>query len=138
MADITYGTSGSAVFTESFSLDLYAGSPTTDGEWLAGGATAASKADIYYPGTLGQFEPRQTDGTTTAGLKLVCGKFTTVLADDETVTLSGGANKIIAVLVGATSVANAGVELKNITDGVAQFTVVGAPGANVTAWMIVA
>ena len=135
---ITYTTSGTAVFTESFSLDLYAGSPTGDGEWLAGGASPAAKANIYYPGTLGQFEPRQTDGTTTTGLKLVCGKFTTVLADDETLTLSGDASKIVAVLVGATSVANAGVDLKNITDGVAQFTVVGSPGTNVTAWMIVA
>mgnify|MGYP003155693204 CR=1 FL=1 len=135
---ITYTTSGSAVFEESFSLDLYAGSPTEDGEWLARGATAASKAGVYYPGTLGSFEPLQTDGTNSTGLKLVCGKFTTVLANDETVTVGGDASQIIAVLVGATSVANAGVDLKNITDGVAQFTVVGAPGTNVTAWMIVA
>ena len=127
MADITYTTSGSAVFTESFSLDLYAGSPTTDEAWLTS-----------YPGALTSFAARQTDGTNTAGLKLVCGKFTTVLANDETVTVSGGASKIVAVLVGATSVANAGVDLKNITAGVAQFTVVGAPGTNVTAWMIVA
>ena len=66
------------------------------------------------------------------------GKFTTVLADDETLTVGGDASRILAVVVGATSVANAGVELKNITNGVAQFTVVGAPGANVTALLIVA
>lgn len=128
MADITYGTSGSAVFTESFSIDLYAGTPNDDTAWTG----------PNYPGALDAFQPRQTDGAALKGLKLVCGKFTTVLADDETLTLTGGATKIIAVLVGATSVANAGVDLKNITNGVAQFTVVGAPGTNVTAWMIVA
>jgi hypothetical protein len=130
---ITYTTSGSAVFTESFSLDLYAGTLNTDEEWLKGGATAA------YPGNLDGFLAANTEANpATRGLKLVCGKFTTVLADDETLTLGGDASKIVAVLVGATSVANAGVDLKNITAGVAQFTVVGAPGTNVTAWMIVA
>lgn len=130
---ITYTTSGSAVFTESFSLDLYAGTLSTDEEWLKGGASAA------YPGNLDGFLATNTEtNPATKGLKLVCGKFTTVLADDETLTLGGDASKIVAVLVGATSVANAGVDLKNITAGVAQFTVVGAPGTNVTAWMIVA
>lgn len=128
MAEITYTTSGSAVFTESFAIDLYAGTPTDDETWLTS-----------YPGALTSFAARQTDGSNTLGLKLVCGKFTTVLANAETVTLTGGATKIIAVLVGATSVANAGVDLTSISAaGVAAFTVVGAPGANVTAWMIVA
>lgn len=130
---ITYTTSGSAVFTESFSLDLYAGTLTTDEEWLKGGANAT------YPGNLDGFLAANSEvKPATKGLKLVCGKFTTVLADDETLTVGGDASKIVAVLVGATSVANAGVDLKNITAGVAQFTVVGAPGTNVTAWMIVA
>ena len=33
---IVYTSSSSAVFTEDFALDLYAGSPTGDTEWLKG------------------------------------------------------------------------------------------------------
>lgn len=131
---ITYTTSGSAEFTESFSLDLYAGTLTTDEEWLKGGASAA------YPGNLDGFLAANDEvNPATTGLKLVCGKFTTVLADGETLTVEGEATKIVAVLVGATKVADAGVELTSISAaGVATFGVVGSPGNNVTAWLIVA
>ena len=131
---ITYTTSGSAVFTESFSLDLYAGTLTTDEEWLKGGANAT------YPGNLDGFLAANTEvKPATKGLKLVCGKFTNVLADGETLEVGGDASKIVAVLVGATKVANAGVELNSISAaGVATFGVIGAPGNNVTAWLIVA
>ena len=137
---IIYTSSSSAVFTESLCLELYAGSPTDDGDWLAAGATAASKADVYYPGTLGGFEARQTDRTNTKGYKLVCGRFTTGLANDETITLSGNASKIIAVIVGDNSTAAAGVTLKEaISDaGVATFKVTSTSDALVTCWMIVA
>ncbi len=129
---ITYTTSGSAVFAADLELDLYAGTLPDNTDWLDGNAGGS------YPGTLTGFLASNSDGNAVGGLKMVVGKFTTVLADDETVTVSGDASQIIAVVVGATSVANAGVELKNITNGVAQFTVVGAPGANVTAMMILA
>jgi len=130
---ITYTTSGSAVFTESFSLDLYAGTPTTDEEWLKGGANAT------YPGNLDGFLAANTEvKPATKGLKLVCGQFTVGLADDETVTLSGDASTVLAVIVGDNSTAAAGVTLKNITAGVAQFTVTGTSDAKVTCWMIVA
>lgn len=133
MTDITYTTSGSAVFTESFSLDLYAGTQNDDTEWLKGGASAA------YPGNLDGFLAANTEANpATKGLKLVCGQFTTALVDDETVTLTGGATKVLAVIVGDNSTAAAGVTLKNITAGVAQFTVTGTSDAKVTAWMIVA
>ena len=128
MADITYGTSGSAVFTESFSIDLYAGTPNDDTAWIG----------PNYPGALDAFEPRQTDGPALKGLKLVCGQFTVALANDETLTLTGGATKVISVIVGDNSTEAAGVTLKNITNGVAQFTVTGTSDAKVTCWMIVA
>jgi hypothetical protein len=131
---ITYTTSASAVFAESLALDLYAGSPVDDTAWLDGGAAADA-----YPGNLTPFTALNTNTTdATKGLKLVCGQMTTTLANDETITLTGGASKIIAVIVGNTSTANAGVSLKNITAGVAQFTVVATPDALVTLWMIVA
>lgn len=129
---ITYTTSGSAVFTADLELDLYAGTLPDNTDWLDGNAGGS------YPGTLTGFLASNSDGNAVGGLKMVVGKFTTVLADDETITVSGDASQIIAVVVGATSVANAGVELKNITNGVAQFTVIGSPGTNVTAMMILA
>jgi|TARA_R100000278_G_C5441202_1_gene153756 hypothetical protein len=132
---ITYTTSGSAVFTESLNLELYAGALVDSTRWLDG----AKGASGDYPGSLNPFLPTNDDTTNTAGrgLKLVTGKLTTALVDDETITLSGGADTIHAVIVGNTSVAAAGVSLKNITNGVAQFTVVGSPDALVTLWMIV-
>jgi hypothetical protein len=131
---ITYTPSGSAAFTESFTLDLYAGTLETDTAWLDGGAAAGS-----YPGSISGFQAKNTNTTNaTAGAKLVCGQFTTKLVNDETITLSGDATKILAVIVGDNSTASAAVTLKNITAGVAQFTVTGTSDALVTCWMIVA
>jgi len=132
---ITYTTSSSAVFTEDFNLDLYAGSPVTDTAWLDGGAAADS-----YPGSIDGFVAKNTNTTNaTAGMKLVCGRFTTALANDETLTLSGDATKILAVMVGDNSTAAAGVTLKEaLAAGVATFKVTGTSDALVTCWMIVA
>tara|TARA_R110000744_G_scaffold102860_1_gene197493 strand:- start:273 stop:677 length:405 start_codon:yes stop_codon:yes gene_type:complete len=131
---ITYTTSGSGVFTEDFSLDLYAGTPVDDTAWLDGGAAADS-----YPGALDGFQAKNSNTTNaTAGLKLVCGRVSTVLVNDETITLSGDATKIHAVVVGDTSTAASSLALKAApVAGVAQFTVVGTQWAGVTMWMIV-
>tara|TARA_R110000824_G_scaffold387288_1_gene582517 strand:- start:48 stop:452 length:405 start_codon:yes stop_codon:yes gene_type:complete len=131
---ITYTTSGSGVFTEDFSLDLYAGTPVDDTAWLDGGAAADS-----YPGALDGFQAKNSNTTNaTAGLKLVCGRVSTVLVDDETITLSGDATKIHAVVVGDTSTAASSLALKAApVAGVAQFTVIGTQWAGVTMWMIV-
>ena len=129
---ITYTTSGSAVFTESFTLDLYAGTEGSDTNWLDGNAGGS------YPGSLTGFLASNSDGNAVGGAKLVCGQFTTALVNDETVTLSGDATRVLAVIVGDNSTESAAVTLKNITDGVAQFTVTGTSDAKVTCWMIVA
>ena len=50
---ITYTTSASAVFTEDFVIDLYAGTKEDDTAWLDGGAAAGS-----YPGSLDGFQAR--------------------------------------------------------------------------------
>ena len=143
---ITYTTSSSAVFTEDFVIDLYAGTQQDDTAWLDGGAAAGS-----YPGALDGFQAKNTNTTNaTAGLKLVCGRFTTALANDETLVVEGDATKIIAVLVGDNSTAAAGVTLKeaigtssaNNSAGVstpaAKFKVTGTSDALVTCWMILA
>tara|TARA_R110002110_G_scaffold306432_2_gene520284 strand:+ start:416 stop:832 length:417 start_codon:yes stop_codon:yes gene_type:complete len=133
---ITYTTSGSGVFTEDFSIDLYAGAPNDDTRWLDG---AGGVADAY-PGALTPFQSTNTDTTNESGrgLKLVCGRVTTVLVNDETITVSGGATKIHTVIVGDTSTAASSLALKAATvAGVAQFTVIGTQWAGVSMWMIV-
>ena len=129
---ITYTSSGSAVFTESFTLDLYAGTEGSDTNWLDGNAGGS------YPGSLTGFVASNSDGNAVGGAKLVCGQFTTKLVNDETITLSGDATRVLAVIVGDNSTESAAVTLKNITNGVAQFTVTGTSDALVTCWMIVA
>lgn len=132
---ITYTTSGSAVFTEDFNLDLYAGTSVDDTAWLDGGAASGS-----YPGALDGFQAKNSNTTNaTGGAKLVCGRFTTALVNDETLTLSGDATKIKAVIIGDNSTAAAGVTLKEaISDaGVATFKVTSTSDALVTCWMIV-
>jgi len=129
---ITYTTSGSAVFTEDFNLDLYAGTSVDDTAWLDGGAASGS-----YPGALDGFQAKNSNTTNaTGGAKLVCGRFTTALANDETLTLSGDATKIKA---GDNSTAAAGVTLKQAISaaGVATFKVTSTSDALVTCWMIV-
>ena len=130
---ITYTTSGSAVFTEDFSLDLYAGTQQDDTAWLDGGAAADS-----YPGALAGIQAKNTNTTNaTKGLKLVCGRMTTVAVNDETITLTGGATKIHAAITGDTSTAASSLMVKNTTNGVLQFTVTGTQVANVPLWLIV-
>ena len=132
---ITYTTSASAVFTEDFALDLYAGTSVDDTAWLDGGAAADS-----YPGSLDGFQAKNSNTTNaTGGAKLLCGRFTTALANDETLTLSGDATKIKAVIIGDNSTAAAGVTLKQAISsaGVATFKVTSTSDALVTCWMIV-
>ncbi len=132
---ITYTSSSSAVFTEHIAIELHAGSPVGDTAWLDGGAAADA-----YPGALTPFLAHNTNTThATAGLKLVCGQLTTALANDETITLSGNATKIIGVIVGDNVTESASVSLKAAPSaGVAQFTVTGTSHTTVTLWMIVA
>lgn len=146
MADTNiYTTSGSAVFTEDFSLDLYAGTSVDDTAWLDGGAAADA-----YPGSLTGFQAKNTNTTDApGGAKLICGRFTTALANDETLTItstttaSGAtistAHKIKAIVIGDNSTAAAGVTLKQAISaaGVATFKVTGTSDALVSCWMIV-
>ena len=80
---------------------------------------------------------------------LVCGRFTTALVNDETLTVTStttasGAtittnHKIKAIIIGDNSTAAAGVTLKEaISDaGVATFKVTSTSDALVTCWMII-
>lgn len=146
MADtMIYTTSGSAVFTEDFSLDLYAGTSVDDTAWLDGGAALDS-----YPGSLAGFNAKNTNTTdASGGSKLICGRFTTALANNETLTITSTTtasgttistkHKIKAVIIGDNSTAAAGVTLKEAISaaGVATFKVTGTSDALVSCWLIV-
>jgi len=142
---LVYTTSGSAVFTEDFNLDLYAGTSVDDTAWLDGGAAAES-----YPGSLAGFQAKNSNTTdASGGAKLVCGRFTTALVNDETLTVTStqtasGAtittqHKIKAIIIGDNSTAAAGVTLKEAISsaGVATFKVTSTSDALVTCWMII-
>ena len=91
---ITYTTSGSATITVSLDLPLWAGVDQDDTAWLARGATAASKADVFYPGTLGGFKAINADASNKMQPRMVCLTLGN-LADAETLTLSGNCNAIL-------------------------------------------
>ena len=130
---ITYTTSGSGVFTEDLVMDLYAGSPVDDTAWLDGGAAAST-----YPGGIDAFTAKNSPTTqATAGMKLVMGRLTTAVANAETMTISGDATTIQAMVVGGTAVA-AGAISATFSGAVATFTVAGSPGTDVSIMMILA
>lgn len=130
-ADIAGGET--AIFTNTFELDLYAGTQVDDTAWLDGGAAAGS-----YPGALDGFQAKNSNTTNaTAGLKLVTGTLTTITTGD-TLTAGGDASKVIAVIIGDTADA-ADAVTATVANGVVTFTVVGGPTATVTTmWAIVA
>lgn len=131
---ITYLASADAAFTEDFALDLYAGTLGSDTEWLKGGATQA------YPGNIEGFLAKNAEpAPATRGLKLVCGRLTVALVNNETLTLGGLGSRIVAVMVGDNSTEAAGVALKEAisTAGVATFKVAGTSDTTVSLWMIV-
>jgi len=127
------GGSETVVFTNTFELDLYAGTQVDDTAWLDGGAAAGS-----YPGALDGFQAKNTNTTdATAGLKLVCGTLATITTAD-TLTAGGDASKVIAVIIGDTPDA-ADAVTATVANGVVTFTVVGGPTNTVTTmWAIVA
>tara|TARA_R110002012_G_scaffold33393_1_gene97801 strand:+ start:71 stop:481 length:411 start_codon:yes stop_codon:yes gene_type:complete len=84
---ITYTGTGTYTITMNLDLPLIAGVDQDDTTWLTD-----------YPGALTSFEPRQTDGSNRMQPRLVCLSLNAALADGNTLTLSGGANKILSVV----------------------------------------
>tara|TARA_R110000824_G_scaffold52704_3_gene146396 strand:- start:1103 stop:1540 length:438 start_codon:yes stop_codon:yes gene_type:complete len=93
---ITYTGTGTYVTTVNIDLQMQGGVDQDDGEWLTGGV--AVDTSPHYPGTLGAFEPRQTDGANRFNPRLVCLSIDAALADTNTLTLSGQCSKIISVV----------------------------------------
>ena len=84
---ITYTGTGTYTQAVNFDLPLWAGVDQDDSTWLTD-----------YPGTLTTFEPRQTDGVNKMQPRLISLTLSGALADTNTLTLSGGCNKILSVV----------------------------------------
>ena len=84
---ITYTGTGTYTITVNVDLPLQAGVDQDDTTWLTS-----------YPGALTSMQARQTDGSNMMQPRLVCLSLSAALADGNTLTLSGGANKILSVV----------------------------------------
>lgn len=92
---ITYTTTAGAP-TMNIDLQMQGGVDQDEGEWLTGGV--AVDTTPHYPGTLGGFEPRQTDGANRFNPRLVLLTIGSGMADTNTLTLSGQCSKILSVV----------------------------------------
>ena len=139
---ITATTSGSATISIDYDLPLQAGVDQDDTAWLARGASAGSKADVYYPGTLGGFQAINADASNKMQPRLLCLTLGN-LAEAETITFSGGVNVILSVIAhGSDATANLGVaktadlvltaDCEATADGTTNDT------SNATIWVLVA
>ena len=100
---ITVTAANSLTWTTDLELDLYAGSPDGSTAWLDGGAAADS-----YPGALDGFQAKNSNTTeAVGGMKLLCGRLGGTVANGDTLTLSGGATTVIAVMTANGMAANA-------------------------------
>ena len=129
---------GSAVYANTFEIELYAGALDSETRWLDGAGGAADA----YPGALTPFQPTNDDDTNKAGkgLKLACFQVTTIMGDGHKATIGGGASKIHSVIVGAQG-ANASVGgVISSSSGTLQdeitFTVGGSPAVPMNVWII--
>ena len=128
---------GSAVYANTFEIELYAGALDSETRWLDGAGGAADA----YPGALTPFQPTNDDDTNKAGkgLKLACFQVTQVMGNGDVATIGGGASKIHAVICGAQA-ANASVgaiiSTETNTDDSLTFTAGGSPAVPMNIWVI--
>ena len=91
---LTDDSASTGVLTVNIDMQLQGGVDQDDGTWLARGASAASKGGVYYPGTLGSFEPLQEDGTNRGNPRLISVSLTTQgnFTDLSYITLASAAS----------------------------------------------
>ena len=122
----------SLTFTTDLELDLYAGSPEDSTEWLKGFGTT------YPGGGPDEFAASNTDGAAVAGMKLLCGRLGGTLANADTLTLSGGATTVVAVMTAGANAANAAVSA-TFSGAVITYTLGAGTGTTgQTVWIICA
>ena len=130
---ITVTALNNLTWTTDLELDLYAGTPVDDLTWLEGGDSAG------YPGNLDGFQAKNTNtSNATAGMKLLCGRLGGTVANNDTLIVSGGATKVIAVMTMGANAANAALHATFSGATVTYTLGAGTGTTGQTVWMIVA
>ena len=100
-------------------LDMRTGTPVDETGWLSGNAGGS------YPGTLTGFTAQNTDGNAVGSMRMVTIQATLADAAEQTLTISAGASKIVAILGYSFNVTDKDLQLTFTNTGTAPATKTG-------------
>lgn len=100
-------------------LDMRTGTPVDETGWLSGNSGGS------YPGSLTGFNAANADGNAVGSLRMVTIQATLADANEQTMTISGGASKIISIVGYAFNVTDKDLQLTFTNTGTAPATKTG-------------
>ena len=100
-------------------LDMRTGTPVDETAWLDGFSTDG------YPGNLSGFVASNTDGNAAGSMRMVTIQATLADAAEQTMTISAGASKIVAILGYSYNVTDKDLQLTFTNTGTAPATKTG-------------
>ena len=100
-------------------LDMRTGPPVDETGWLSGNAGGS------YPGSLTGFTAQNTDGNAVGSMRMVTIQATLADAAEQTLTISAGASKIVAILGYSFNVTDKDLQLTFTNTGTAPATKTG-------------
>ena len=100
-------------------LDMRTGTPVDETGWLSGNSGGS------YPGTLAGFNAANADGNAVGSMRMVTIQATLADAAEQTLTISAGASKIIAILGYSFNVTDQDLQLTFTNTGTAPATKTG-------------
>ena len=100
-------------------LDMRTGTPVDETGWLDGNSGGS------YPGTLAGFNANNADGSAVGSMRMVTIQATLADAAEQTMTISAGASKMIAIVGYAFNVTDKDLQLTFTNTGTAPATKTG-------------
>ena len=100
-------------------LDMRTGTPVDETGWLSGNSGGS------YPGTLAGFNAANADGNAVGSMRMVTIQATLADAAEQTLTISAGASKIVAILGYSFNVTDKDLQLTFTNTGTAPATKTG-------------
>ena len=100
-------------------LDMRTGTPVDETGWLSGNSGGS------YPGSLTGFNAANADGNAVGSLRMVTIQATLADANEQTMTISAGASKIVAILGYSFNVTDKDLQLTFTNTGTAPATKTG-------------
>ena len=100
-------------------LDMRTGTPVDETDWLKGFGSA------YPGGGLDEFAASNTDGSAAGSMRMVTIQATLADANEQTLTISAGASKIVAILGYSFNVTDKDLQLTFTNTGTAPATKTG-------------